>query len=126
MKFLTTNFYKVTVQLDKKQIHLGWETAGAIILFLVVTMYGFGAVVTKFLEKQDKIYTVVIKLDRKDSIQDNNIALLTTNQAVTTSDISTIKSDIKDLKDQKNRTQVVTHYYTEKKKDRHLYVNQVR
>jgi Na+-transporting methylmalonyl-CoA/oxaloacetate decarboxylase gamma subunit len=117
----------VTVQLDKKQIHLGWETAGAILIFLVVTIYGFGSFVTKFLEKQNKIYTIVVKLDKKDSTQDNNIAVLNTYQAVNTSDITNIKNDIQDLKNQKNnRSQEVTHYYTEKWKNGHLYLISVK
>ena len=59
----------MTVSVDKKTIHLGWPAAGSILVFLVVTVFGFGSFTTKFMQKQDDIYRATLRMQRRDSIQ---------------------------------------------------------
>jgi len=104
----------MTITVDKRQIHLGWPTAGAIILFLVTTIWGASWSVQKFLDKQDKIYNVVMSLRIKDSLQDVRLDTIYSWHAVAKSERSSMKLNIGYLMDALHPQKQSTGLFTER------------
>lgn len=111
----------MTVKVNKSEIHLGWETAAAIVMFLVVTMFGAGTVTTKFLNKQDEIYSIVKALSKSDSvIRQNEVK---TADALRRHDSSL--DSIKKLLVVKYANAPGMKFYTERKTSRGLELKEV-
>lgn len=87
----------MTVSVDKKIIHIGWEAAISVVIFLIVSVYGFSAFTTKFLEKQDDIYRATLRQQRRDSMQAVMNDTLSKSIYFIKQDISTIRRRVESL-----------------------------
>lgn len=66
----------MTVTLDKKQIHLGWQAAASILVIGIPFLVGLGVGANKFFSKQESMYNAVIEI-KKDNT-DNKKAIAKT------------------------------------------------
>lgn len=58
----------MTVTIGKTQIHLGWPTAGSIILFLVVTTWEASMFFSSFMNSQYEMQKQLAVISKRDSI----------------------------------------------------------
>jgi hypothetical protein len=116
----------MTVLLDKKQIHLGWQTAAAIIIFLIGTMWGAGDFTAKYLQKQDEIYKAVMYSKREDSIQDVRLDTITMWHTRGTSERNNIKADINYILGALKVSGPAVGFYTEKKVNGRIVLERVK
>jgi hypothetical protein len=115
---------EMTVSLDKKQIHIGWETAVAVIVFLVVTMWGAGTFTAKYLAKQDAIYAAVLQSKREDSIQDVRLDTISMWHNRGIAERNNMKYDLHYIMESLKASK--TGYYTERKVNNRLEFNKVK
>lgn len=78
----------MTVTLDKKQIHLGWETAASILVVGIPFLLGCGYSANKFFTKQETMYNAVISIKADN---ENNKKLIAKNRTDIDSLIRVVK-----------------------------------
>lgn len=66
----------MTVQVGRNDIKLGWEFAGALLIGIIGTMFGAGMYFSTFMYKQDRMYSMVEQLVKKDSIKSELFVLI--------------------------------------------------
>jgi hypothetical protein len=100
----------MTVTLDKKQIHLGWQAAASILVIGIPFLVGLGIGANKFFTKQESMYNAVIEI-KKDNA-DNKKAI-----AKTRSDLDSLIRIGKPL----ITANTQEHYYIQIKRDGKTY-----
>lgn len=58
----------MTIQVGRNDIKLGWEVAGGLLVGIIGLMFGAGMYFSTFMAKQDKMFSMVEQLVKKDSI----------------------------------------------------------
>lgn len=106
----------MTITLDKKQIHLGWQVAASILISVSGFMWWGGSFTSGYLQKQDYIYKVIVVLS-KDNTGIKNVL------AQNTRDIDSLKKVIKPV--EYASIDNPDHFYIEIKKNGHTYYKEV-
>lgn len=99
----------MTVTISRTQIHLGWPTAGSMVLFLIVITWQLGTCFNGFINAQHEMQRQLAAIAKRDSIyylkvdeQAKDILLLKFHQDSLANDLNFFRMAVNGLKTEKN------------------------